>query len=93
MKAITLLVVLALAVVASATTDQSASTISSLYAYYNNFILGNMLIATYLNCLFSASTSIFFFNDGGSQFYSCLASNGVRAVWNVPVSGEQVPIY
>jgi hypothetical protein len=70
MKAITLLVVLALVALASATTE--TNTYTSIYAYWYNLVQSSINSGTWLACLYGGALSVFFANDGGNQFYKCL---------------------
>jgi hypothetical protein len=87
MKAITLIVALALVALASAShlTDNYSST----YAWWYNFQHATVAIGTYLTCLYSAAPQAFFANDGGSGFYTCLYKNGITlGYWDVMVEGD-----
>ena len=66
MKAITLLVVLALVALASAT---SSGTVSSTYAWWFNFVQATAGMSVWMSCLFGGALSVFFANDAGTQFY------------------------
>ena len=75
MKATTLLIALALVVLASAQDD---STISSTYAWWYNFGHASVAITSYLTCLYFGAVSAFFANDGGNQVYTCLFQAGIN---------------
>jgi putative hemolysin len=90
MKAITLLVALALVALASAIEDQSASTASATYAWWANLAHAGVVMAAYMSCLSVGWVATFFANDGGSEFYYCLLEAGVKSTWTPITSGEAV---
>lgn len=75
MKAISILVLLALAAVASAT-QVAATPYDAVYAWYYNIMLTAINVFVYNSCLASSMIRSFLWGDGGYSFYFCLAQQG-----------------
>ncbi len=86
MKAITLLVALALFALASALSDQSADKVTSGYAWWWNLNRVLIAVSTYLACLSSGWVTAFLVNDGGTSFELCLMFTGNTANWSALIT-------
>lgn len=75
MKAISILVLLALAAVASAT-QVAATPYDSVYAWLYNILLTGMTVYTYTACLAGTHLVSFLWGDGGYSFYYCIMTSG-----------------
>ena len=76
MKALSILVLLALTALASATQVQTTP-YSSIYAWLFNQVLVTNLAVVYLTCLYGTWLNAFLWNDGGYALYLCLSLGGV----------------
>lgn len=71
MKAITILVLLALTAVASAT-QVAATPYDGIYAWLMNIGLAYATILAYMTCIGTTHLQSFLWGDGGYAFYTCL---------------------
>ena len=81
MKAITLLVTLALISFAFADDFTDSTSISKTYAWWFNLGTVGVAIGIYSQCLYTGWIASFFSNDGGAGFYECLYENGTNSNW------------
>lgn len=76
MKAISFLVLLALAAVASAT-QVLATPYDGIYAWWLNLVVTVLTTTTYIQCISSTHLQSLLWGDGGYAFYLCLNSGRV----------------